>query len=226
MLPGPVCTALSTRTSRRPNRSPTEPTAARSESWSSRSPTTAWASAPRSRTSAAVRSRLPSTGAPAPTSESSTPLPSVSVRAVMPTSSPASASACAQALPIPRLAPVTSATRRFTRSVSWCDDECRQGAVEVAGVHRHFHVLAEPGDEPDLHPAPVDGRHDPALVRRAREPTIGAARDRHATGCYLGQRLPGRLHVVPRLARSSEASPAADLHAVRAVANPLVGPEL
>jgi hypothetical protein len=128
---------------------------------------------------------------------------------------------------MPRLAPVTIATRRCTHSVSWCDDERRQRAVEVAGIHRQFHVLAEPGDEPDLHPAAVDGRHDPALVRRAREPAIGAASDRHGAGCDLGERLPYGVRVVPGVARAGEASrSAADLHAVRTVGCPVIANEL
>ena len=64
--------------------------------------------------SRAVVSRLPGTGSPPVEADSSGASPSRMVRAVMATSRPALARAMADALPMPRLAPVTSATRRST----------------------------------------------------------------------------------------------------------------
>jgi len=68
----------------------------------------------------AVVSRLPGMGSPRVDPDSSNASPSRTVRAVMATSRPAAARATAEARPIPRLAPVTSATRRSqdTRSES------------------------------------------------------------------------------------------------------------
>ena len=72
---------------------------------------TAWARAPVAVISPAVVSRLPgrTTG---PAGASARPSPSWTVRALMTTSQPARASAMAAHRPIPRLAPVTSATGR------------------------------------------------------------------------------------------------------------------
>ena len=62
--------------------------------------------------SRAVVSRLPGMGSPRSEPDSSKASPSRTVRAVMATSRPAAARAMADALPMPRLAPVTSAMRR------------------------------------------------------------------------------------------------------------------
>jgi hypothetical protein len=110
--PGPVVMALLTSTSTRPQRSRTVAAAAWRDARSSRSATTGTARTPRASIAAAVSSRLPGTGPPPPVSESSRPSPGRRVRAVIATSKPAAASATAVALPMPRLAPVTRATRR------------------------------------------------------------------------------------------------------------------
>ena len=109
MSPGPVSMALFTRTSMRPHSSSARCTAAPSVDRSCRSITTGSARRPVASIAFAVVSRLPGIERAAP-SESSTPSPSRTVRPVITTSRPASASAIAAALPIPRLAPVTKAT--------------------------------------------------------------------------------------------------------------------
>ncbi len=110
MLPGPVWTALLTSTSTWSHSAMTRSTAAVSDARSMRSIGTDSARRPRASIAAAVVSRLPGM-TPPPRSESSTPSPSWTVRAVMATSKPASASAIAVAFPMPRLAPVTRAVR-------------------------------------------------------------------------------------------------------------------
>jgi hypothetical protein len=109
MSPGPVSMALFTSTSMRPQSSSARCTAATRVDRSWRSIGTGSARRPAASIACAVVSRLPGIGRPAP-SELSTPSPSRMVRPVMTTSSPASASAMAACLPIPRLAPVTKAT--------------------------------------------------------------------------------------------------------------------
>ncbi len=111
MLPGPVSTALFTSRSTPPQASATCSTARRSAVWSCRSATSSRALVPDWRMRAAVSGRLPGMARPIPVSESSRPSPGRRVRPMTATSHPEWARARAVALPIPRVAPVTTARR-------------------------------------------------------------------------------------------------------------------
>ena len=106
----------------------------------------------------AVVSRLPGTGSPPVEADSSNASPSRMVRAVMATSRPARARASADALPMPRLAPVTSAMRRST------DMEARVPSPR-RGVPRggSFRTCDRPGSR---RRSPGDGQIMRAFSRR------------------------------------------------------------
>ncbi len=178
MVPRPWKIALLNSTSMRPH-SPSTAAGARSTLVTSRrSIGTINARRPCAAISAAVDSRLPGseTTGSSPRTEfgSLRPSPSWTVRAVMATSNPPEASAIADALPMPRLAPVTSATGVSVMLHSLPAVEPRTGAErrEWDSNPRRVapHTLSKRADSAALASLPEEGDASGPLAACIRRP--------------------------------------------------------